>query len=204
MLNDAIVSRFKKVYLASGYRDLRRGIDGLASIVRFQFELDLYDKNTLFLFCGRRNDRIKVLLWEGDGFLLMYKRLDNGSFRWSRSAEEAMTITEDQYQMLMQGLEIVARNPIQEVTRLPDLMQLVHNAEIKKMPNMTWQWITARMVCLSTDEQPETDPIEKNLPVDVDNTSEEPLNNSFSDVLSTVIMPNRQKGRISDNAVNLL
>lgn len=112
MLNDAIVSRFKKVYLASGYRDLRRGIDGLASIVRFQFELDLYDKNTLFLFCGRRNDRIKVLLWEGDGFLLMYKRLDNGSFRWSRSAEEAMTITEDQYQMLMQGLEIVARNPI--------------------------------------------------------------------------------------------
>ena len=122
MLNDAIVSRFKKVYLAPGYRDLRRGIDGLASIVRFQFELDLYDKNTLFLFCGRRNDRIKALLWEGDGFLLMYKRLDNGSFRWSRSAEEAMTITEDQYQMLMQGLEIVARNPISEVTRLPDLM----------------------------------------------------------------------------------
>lgn len=115
-----------------------------------------------------------------------------------------MTITEDQYQMLMQGLEIVARNSISEVTRLPDLMQLVNNAEIKKMPNMTWQWITARMVCLSTDEQPETDPIEKNLPVDVDNTSEEPLNNIFSDVLSTVIMPNRQKERISDNAVNLL
>lgn len=122
MLNDAIVSRFKKVYLAPGYRDLRREIDGLASIVRFQFELDPYDKNTLFLFCGRRNDRIKALLWEEDGFLLMYKRLDNGSFRWSRSAEEAMTITEDQYQMLMQGLEIVARNPISEVTRLPDLM----------------------------------------------------------------------------------
>lgn len=122
MLNDATVSQFKKVYLAPGYTDLRRGIDGLASIVRFQFELDPYDKNTLFLFCGRRNDRIKALLWEGDGFLLMYKRLDNASFRWPRSAEEAMTITEDQYRMLMQGLEIVARNPISEVTRLPDLM----------------------------------------------------------------------------------
>ena len=70
----------KKVYLAPGYTDLRRGIDGLASIVRFQFELDPYDKNTLFLFCGRKNSRIKALLWEGDGFLLMYKRLDNGSF----------------------------------------------------------------------------------------------------------------------------
>ena len=54
MLNDAAVSHFKKVYLAPGYTDLRRGIDGLASIVRFQFELDPYDKNTLFLFCGRK------------------------------------------------------------------------------------------------------------------------------------------------------
>lgn len=123
MLNDARVSQFKKVYLAPGYTDLRRGIDGLASIVRFQFKLDPYDKNTLFLFCGRRNDRIKALLWEGDGFLLMYnKRLDKGSFRWPRSAGEAMTITEDQYRMLMQGLEIIAKNPITEVSRLPDLM----------------------------------------------------------------------------------
>ena len=48
MLNDAAVSHFKKVYLAPGYTDLRRGIDGFASIVRFQFELDPYDKNTLF------------------------------------------------------------------------------------------------------------------------------------------------------------
>lgn len=65
MLNDVVVSRFKKVYLAPGYTDLRRGIDGLTSIVRFRFALDPYDKNPLFLFCGRRNDRIKVLLWEG-------------------------------------------------------------------------------------------------------------------------------------------
>lgn len=132
MLNDARVSQFKKVYLAPGYTDLRRGIDGLASIVRFQFALDPYDKNMLFLFCGRRNDRIKALLWKGDGFLLMYKRLDKGSFRWPRSAGEAMTITEDQYRMLMQGFEIIAKNPITEVSRLPDLMELVHSAENKK------------------------------------------------------------------------
>ena len=52
MLNDADASGFKKVYLAMGFTDLRRGIDGLATIVRFQFKLDPYDKNTLFLFCG--------------------------------------------------------------------------------------------------------------------------------------------------------
>ena len=71
---------------------------------------------------GRKNSRIKALLWEGDGFLLMYKRLDNGSFRWPRSADEAMAITDDQYRMLMQGLEVVARHPITEVAKIPDLM----------------------------------------------------------------------------------
>ena len=66
MLNDG--TGFKKVYLATGFTDLRRGIDGLARVIRFQFQLDPYDKNTLFLFCGKRTDRIKELIWEGDGF----------------------------------------------------------------------------------------------------------------------------------------
>ena len=91
MLNDA--SGFKKVFLATGYTDLRRGVDGLAGIIRFQFQLDPHDKNTLFLFCGRRSDRIKALLWEGDGFLLIYTRLDSGAFCWPRSAYEALLIS---------------------------------------------------------------------------------------------------------------
>ena len=118
MLNDA--TGLKKIYLAAGYTDLRRGMDGLATIIRFQ--LDPYDKNTLFLFCGRRSDLIKALLWEGDGFLLLYKRLDNGAFRWPRSAKEALELTEEQYRMLMQGLEITARHPIAEVRQPPDLL----------------------------------------------------------------------------------
>lgn len=51
MLNDA--TGLKKIYLAAGYTDLRRGIDGLATMIRFRFQLDPYDKNTLFLFCGK-------------------------------------------------------------------------------------------------------------------------------------------------------
>ena len=133
MLNDARVSQFKKVYLAPGVTDLRRGIDGLTAIVRFQFSLDPYDKNTLFLFCGRRSDRIKALLWEGDGFLLLYKRLDNGAFRWPRSAKEALELTEEEYRMLMQGLEITARHPIAEVRQPPDLLEIVQDAENKKV-----------------------------------------------------------------------
>ena len=56
----------------SGYSGV--GLMVFAKLVRFQFQLDPYDKNTLFLFCGRKCDRIKALLWEGDGFLLMYKK----------------------------------------------------------------------------------------------------------------------------------
>ena len=120
MLNDG--KGFKKIYLATGYTNLRRGIEGLAGIIRFQFELDPYDRNTLFLFCGRRCDRIKALLWEGDGFLLMYKLLDNGAFNWPRAKAEAVTISEDPFQMLMQGLEIIAKHPISEMAEPPKAM----------------------------------------------------------------------------------
>ena len=73
MLKDLICG--KQVYVVTGYTDLRKSIDGLAAIVQGQLEVDVFSKG-VFLFCGRRCDRIKGLLWEGDGFLLLYKRLD--------------------------------------------------------------------------------------------------------------------------------
>ena len=60
VLNNA--TGFRKIYIVAGYTDLRRGIDGLVSIVKFKFQLDSYEKDILFLFCGRRSDCIK-----GDG-----------------------------------------------------------------------------------------------------------------------------------------
>ena len=94
-----------EVYIALGYTDLRRGIDGLAAIVQESFALDPFT-NTLFLFCGRRKDRIKGLLWEGNGILLLYKRLETGSFQWPRTGEEARQLTPQQYRWLMEGLSI--------------------------------------------------------------------------------------------------
>ena len=114
MLNDA--TGFSKIMIAAGYTDLRRGIEGLATIIRYKYKLDPYEKNVLFLFCGKKTDRIKGLLWEGDGFLLLYKRLDIGAFSWPRTADEVMCITQEQYQLLMKGLEVVARHPISEIT----------------------------------------------------------------------------------------
>ena len=78
------LSRVSKYYVACGYTDLRRGIDGLAAIVTQQYGKELRE-DSLFLFCGRRTDRIKALYYSGDGYVLLYKRLDNGAFQWPRS-----------------------------------------------------------------------------------------------------------------------
>ena len=94
-----------KVYIACGYTDLRKGIDGLASMVQQQFQLDSFT-NTLFLFCGRRRDRIKGLYWEKDGFILLYKRLERGAYQWPRNENEARSLTPQQYRWLMEGLKI--------------------------------------------------------------------------------------------------
>lgn len=82
MLGDITVA--KEIYLATGYTDMRKSIDGLAAVVKQQFQLDPFQP-ALFLFCGRRCDRLKALLWEGDGFVLLYKRLENGRFQWPRT-----------------------------------------------------------------------------------------------------------------------
>ena len=112
MLNNA--GGFDHIYIAVGYTDLRRGIDGLAAIVRESFHLDPYS-NSIFLFCGRRPDRIKALVWEGDGYLLAYKRLETGSFQWPRNSDEAQEITQQQFRWLMEGLQISQKKSIPKV-----------------------------------------------------------------------------------------
>ena len=95
----------ENIYIACGYTDMRKSIDGLAAVVQEQFHLDPFSKS-LFLFCGKRGDRIKVLLWEGDGCVLLYKRLENGSFKWPRRESDVKPISWQQFRWLMEGLEI--------------------------------------------------------------------------------------------------
>lgn len=109
MLGDITVA--KSIYIACGYTDMRKSIDGLAALVQEQFKLDPFS-NTLFLFCGRQRNRIKVLLWERDGFVLLYKRLENGSFKWPRNESEVKPISWQQFRWLMEGLEIEQKTSI--------------------------------------------------------------------------------------------
>ncbi len=90
------------MYIACGYTDLRRGIDGLAAMVQQEFSLDPFT-NTLFLFCDRRRDRIKALYWEGNGCAAV-QAIGEGSFQWPRNESEARMLTPQQYRWLMEGL----------------------------------------------------------------------------------------------------
>ena len=103
MLGD--ISRVEHIYLACGYTDLRHGIDGLAQIVQQPFRLDPFS-NSLFLFCGRRRDRIKALLWESDGIVLLYKRIENGGSQWPRTASEMRSLSWQEFRWLTVGLSI--------------------------------------------------------------------------------------------------
>lgn len=102
MLND--FTGAGRIYIACGYTDLRKGIDGLATLVQRQFHLNRFS-NTLFLFRGYRRDRIRGLYWEGGGFVLVTKRLEEGSFQWPRNSTETRQLSYQQYRWLMEGLK---------------------------------------------------------------------------------------------------
>ena len=93
---------------------MRKSIDGLCSIISDQLKMDPR-QSALFLFCGRRNDRMKALLYEGDGWLLCYKRFTDGKLQWPRSTQEAKELTPQQYRWLMEGLSIEQKKVISKV-----------------------------------------------------------------------------------------
>ena len=105
MLGD--ISLATSVYIITGYTDMRKSIDGLCAIIMELLRTDPCP-NAIYMFCGRRCDRIKVILKEPDGFVLLYKRLDvlQGRYRWPRNSKEAKRITWQQFDWLMAGLDI--------------------------------------------------------------------------------------------------
>jgi len=112
MLGD--ISGIASIFIVCGYTDMRKSIDGLAAMVKQTFEMDPFS-NSLFLFCGRRGDRLKALYWESDGFVLMYKRLESGRFQWPRKAEEVRDVTWQEFRWLMEGLSIDQPKALKDV-----------------------------------------------------------------------------------------
>jgi len=109
MLGD--LSRCENIYIACGYTDMRKSIDGLSATVSEVFGLDPLS-NSVFLFCGRSPNKMKALHWEGDGFVLLYKRLEDGRFQWPRNVQEVKNISKEQMGWLLSGLKMEQKKTI--------------------------------------------------------------------------------------------
>jgi transposase len=92
------------VWLAVGATDMRNGFDGLAAIVKTTLSEDPFSGH-LFVFRGRRGDRVKILWWDGDGLCLFAKRLERGKFVWPRATSGVVSLSPAQLAMLIEGID---------------------------------------------------------------------------------------------------
>ena len=93
-----------RVYLALGSTDLRKAINGLSVLVEQAMGLNPFCGD-LFVFCNRRQNIIKILYWDENGFCLWYKRLEKHRFKWPKLAEQVLTINGKQLSWLLAGLD---------------------------------------------------------------------------------------------------
>jgi len=107
----------KRVHIACGATDMRNQIDGLATIIKYRFDLDPFSCE-LFAFCNQDRNKLKILVWDHNGFWLYYKRLEKGHFKWPRRSDaiKCTQFSMRQFYWLLDGLDPFQKDPHEEVT----------------------------------------------------------------------------------------
>jgi len=98
-----------QVYLYGGPVDMRKSIDGLAALVEQQMEL-APNQQALFVFCNRSRDKVKMLCWERNGFIVWYKRLEKQRFKWPRTTD-TLTLSGLELNWILDGFDIFSNQP---------------------------------------------------------------------------------------------
>lgn len=98
------LNQINKIYISPGEVDLRMGIDGYAAMVEHAFGLNPFD-NSIYIFCNKRHNKIKILHFEETGFWLYYKRFETGTIRWPKF-KDIKEITKNDVLYLLDGLKI--------------------------------------------------------------------------------------------------
>lgn len=109
-----------KVFLACGKTDMRKSINGLCEIVQHNFMLDPTEK-VIFAFCNRQRNRVKLLVWEENGFWVHFKRLEKGSITWPEPSDEeaTMNVTLADFENLIKAPGVRQKIKRQEVWKTP-------------------------------------------------------------------------------------
>lgn len=93
-----------RIYLASQPVDFRKGMDGLAAIVHSEFNLDPFS-GAIFVFRAKRADRLKIVVWDGTGLVLVYKRIEGVGFVWPKIHDGMVRLSKPQFEALFEGLD---------------------------------------------------------------------------------------------------
>jgi len=100
------------VFLHRDVVDFRKSINGLVGIVEDELEFDAYT-GTLFVFCNKAKDKLKILYWDKTGFALWYKRLEKQKFKWpGKVSSQAFELTEQQLAWLLSGYTVIGHEPL--------------------------------------------------------------------------------------------
>ena len=109
------LNSFNRIFLHRQFVDFRKSINGLATIVQDEMELNPFEK-FLFVFSNKRKNKIKLLYWDRTGFALWYKRLEKGQFKWpSKISQEVLEIDDQKMAWLINGVDILKIKPHEEV-----------------------------------------------------------------------------------------
>lgn len=101
-----LIIKPSKIYISSANVDMRKSIDGLASVVEQKFTLNPLS-DMMFVFHNRHCNKIKILYWDRNGFCLLYKRIEKGKFHFPQHiTEDKYTVGEEELEWLLQGLHI--------------------------------------------------------------------------------------------------
>ena len=92
-----------RVFIATKPVDFRKGLDGLSAVVQEQLKLDPFG-GAIFVFRAKRADRVKLLVWDGTGLTMIYKRLEGMKFSWPRIEDGVMRLSMAQLSALFEGL----------------------------------------------------------------------------------------------------
>lgn len=93
-----------RVWLATKPVDFRKGHDGLSAVVREKLGHDPFS-GAVFIFRSKRGDRLKLLVWDQTGLVMIYKRLEGGAFHWPTPSDGMIRLTPAQFSALFEGLD---------------------------------------------------------------------------------------------------
>lgn len=101
-----------KIYIASTALDMRKSFDAMSYYVTKELQQDVY-QGSIYVFCNKRGDKIKLFYWDRNGYCYWYKRLERGVFRLPRITDKVFKVSVSELNLLLEGIELTHRQRLQ-------------------------------------------------------------------------------------------